>query len=342
VKLLKQVVLGSLPLTGNNRAAEQEERVLDLFRNRIELKKAYIALQAELQNYRDRLKQQEGTLARAQECMEALETRLTQPESGATTLVYYQLRHFWNGGMQLLERFVDERRIQRESLEREQFQRGAQLEGIRRMATVDAALNLASATAGSARATVQELGLLLQRSGSWWQYFKRRDLRRRIAVATGQAAIADMELNTVVAEREALAATAEPEFPGLSLASKRSINSLAIAYAHVLQARLSDSPVFEAASKAIRLREPPDGDYGDFNACRQMMKEIQRARAVLVPGESLREELQSVLQRLADKSRYATEDSSVPEVDALLGSDAAAGTRALKENYWQVSKLLLR
>ena len=53
-----------------------DDRVLHLFRNRAELKKAYSALQDEVQRLKDRIKQQEGATARVQEMLQGLEARL--------------------------------------------------------------------------------------------------------------------------------------------------------------------------------------------------------------------------------------------------------------------------
>ena len=50
-----------------------DDRVLHLFRNRAELKKAYSGLQDELQRLKDRIKQQEGATARVQEMLQGLE-----------------------------------------------------------------------------------------------------------------------------------------------------------------------------------------------------------------------------------------------------------------------------
>ena len=342
MKLLKQVVFNSLPLPGLGRASDHEERVLDLFRNRIELKKAYSSLQTELQNCKDRLKQQEGTLARAQEGMDALEARLSRPETGAPTLVYYQLRELWGFAQQLLCGFIDEQRALQERVERERFDRNAAVETIRRMATVDAALNQASVNAANARTAVQEINQRVQTAQAWWQFFSRRGLRSRLLPAMRLAVQAETELNTVVAEREAAAALAGPEFPGLSVLARRQVNEAVLIYAHLLHAQAADSPAFEAAGKAIRLREVPDKDYGDFNTCRLMMKEAQRLRAMLAQQQELRAALPKLQQRMAEEWRYASDDGCIPDSSALLASAELPGSRILKENIWQINRLLLR
>ncbi len=69
--------------------AEEDHRVLALFRNRAELKKAYGELQEEIYRLKDRIKQQEGATQRVQEMLGALEGRLGFSEtrvSGARVL----------------------------------------------------------------------------------------------------------------------------------------------------------------------------------------------------------------------------------------------------------------
>ena len=86
--------------------SEEEDRVLTLFRNRAELKKAYGELQDEVYRLKDRIKQQEGATQRVQEMLNALETRLGVTDTGYPALVFYQLRRLWQSGRELIEQFV--------------------------------------------------------------------------------------------------------------------------------------------------------------------------------------------------------------------------------------------
>ena len=82
---------------------EDDHRVLTLFRNRAELKKAYGELQEEVYRLKDRIKQQEGATARVQEMLGSLETRLGLTETAYPALVFYQLRALWQRGREILE-----------------------------------------------------------------------------------------------------------------------------------------------------------------------------------------------------------------------------------------------
>ncbi len=106
MKALRQLGFLKLPFGQDNPSQEEDHRVLALFRNRAELKKAYGELQEEIYRLKDRIKQQEGATSRVQEMLNALEMRLGIPESAYPALVFYQLRRLWQTGREMIEQFV--------------------------------------------------------------------------------------------------------------------------------------------------------------------------------------------------------------------------------------------
>src|SRR5260221_11879882 len=121
MKLIRQ--LGFLRLAlGQGRGADPEDgRVLHLFRNRIELKKSYSSALEEVQQLKDRVKQQEGATARGQEMLQGLEARLAQPDTAYPALVFYQLRELWDLGRSLLQQVVSELEAQKIEHERKRY-----------------------------------------------------------------------------------------------------------------------------------------------------------------------------------------------------------------------------
>ena len=91
MKALRQLGFLKLSLRPDG-APDEDHRVLALFRNRAELKKAYGGLQDEVYRLKDLIKQQEGATQRVQEMLGALEVRLGAPETAYPALVFYQLR----------------------------------------------------------------------------------------------------------------------------------------------------------------------------------------------------------------------------------------------------------
>ncbi len=92
MKALKQLGFLKLSLRAERPPPDEDHRVLELFRNRAELKKAYGGLQEETFRLKDLIKQQEGATQRVQEMLNMLEGRLAVPETAYGALVFYQLR----------------------------------------------------------------------------------------------------------------------------------------------------------------------------------------------------------------------------------------------------------
>ena len=92
MKALRQLGFLKLSLRPTDVPPEEDHRVLALFRNRAELKKAYGDLQEETFRLKDLIKQQEGATQRVQDMLNALEGRLGAADTAYPTLVFYQLR----------------------------------------------------------------------------------------------------------------------------------------------------------------------------------------------------------------------------------------------------------
>ncbi len=118
MRALRQLGFLKLPFRQEDKSSEEDHRVLTLFRNRAELKKAYGELQDEIYRLKDRIKQQEGATQRVQEMLSGLEQRLGAQDSGYPALVFYQLRGLWQLGRELIEQFLADLACQLEDRER--------------------------------------------------------------------------------------------------------------------------------------------------------------------------------------------------------------------------------
>jgi hypothetical protein len=317
-----------------------DDRVLHLFRNRAELKKAYSGIQDEVHRLKERIKQQEGATARMQEMLQGLEARLGQPETAYPALVFYQLRELWGLGRTLLTQFVAELAAQREERERRAFfaERNRLLFGRRQ--SVEATLQEAEARAAEARTAVAQLEQQLAQLRRFWHYFKRRELRQRLQTAQLQSLLCVQDLDTARSAREGLEAEPAPEFAGLSLDARRAINLAAIAYAQVLCDRLARSGLVELARGATSRREPPRDDYGDRARCDATMLEIASARTTLQLRTSLTPEIKVRSERLRDLAKYRASADTVPTAESLGG--VTDGSQVLADDLWEIYRVLLR
>jgi hypothetical protein len=338
-KLAKQLSLPAFAFAGGARSSPQDARVLDLFRNRIELKKSYNELQDELRRLRDRLKQQEGVTARSREALEALEQRLAEPRTAYPALVHYQLRALWVQTHESLRQFATELKAQREALEREAQQREFARQQAARRQSATATCNEREQDASEASAEMLHSAQAVRAASAWWLYFRRRGLQRRLAAATHRSLTAADDLAAARELRDAIAAEPEPEFPGLAAATRRAVNMATIAHAQVLYERLSGTGLFELLRDAVNQPEIADDAYGDRGVCEQLLADIAAARLLLQQQVRIKEDVQKCAQSLTALVRYGQEQDTVPESAALAAGPS--GSRVLLEDAWHVRELMI-
>ncbi|MBV8909506.1 MAG: hypothetical protein JOZ89_01980, partial [Gammaproteobacteria bacterium] len=283
----------------------EDTRVLALFRNRAELKKAYAGLQEEIYHLKDLIKLQEAETQRAQDMMSALEARLGAAETAYPTLVFYQLRRLWQSGRDLLTQFVADLVRQQEERERRVHLAQHNRQGFERREAGESELRSAQALhleAGEQLAALEHQRAGLQR---WWHYFKRRALVRRMHAARAALAMATATLAETQASLAAIDTEGAPDFPGLSLSARRAINIAAIAYAEVLCQRLTalKSPLLALAREATARREAGP-DYGSPQECVRLMGEISRALQLLADRTGLAGQIGECSARLNALARY--------------------------------------
>jgi predicted nucleic acid-binding Zn-ribbon protein len=334
--------------------AEQPEdgRVLELFRNRAELKKAYGNAQDEIHRLRDRIKLQEGATARVREMLEALEARLSHPAQGLQALIHYQLRALWAAAQERISILVRELTAQREDFERRQFAANANRRSFDALQAAQRQLAEAERNSADVRAKLADLQQQLQANQTWWRYFGRRRLERRRPVLQAEQRLADADL---AAAREAIAPferSTAPEFPGLSLESRRAINLAAIAFATLIHSRLAGNGMVDRAADAVSRGEPRDLGNANGAAMLGMMGEIVRGRQVIQTSAAAIAEVKAITDQLRAVARYRGAEDTVPVVESLdlariaavqagAPTAATAHVNVLRGDLFGISGLLL-
>jgi hypothetical protein len=145
----------------------------------------------------------------------------------------------------------------------------------------------------------------------------------------------------------------QPEFPGLSVEARRTINMTAIAYAEVLCMRLSGTTLVARAREATARREITD-EYGSRAECEALMAEIERASALIQSKTNIAMEVKERFERLRKIARFRNASDTVPtsdsiafaEGDVLANTAAGAGAaklpNVLAEDTWDLFRVLLR
>ena len=334
---------------------EEDHRVLALFRNRAELKKAYGDLQEETFRLKDLVKQQEGATQRVQEMLNALEGRLGIAETAYPALVFYQLRRLWQTGRELVAAFVADLARQQDERERRAQLAQHNAQQFARRQAAESELREAQSLQEQARAQLEALEGERATLTRFWHYFRRRGLERRITAANVALAGADAAVTQTQTKLDEIARETAPEFEGLSLQARRTINLAAIACAEVLCLRLTElkSPLVELARQAIGRREA-DSDYGSPKECVLLMGEIARAHRLLGERAGLGAEIRTRGERLKSVARYRGPKDTAPQADCLApgegdvlavpaqGGAAARVPNVLAEDTWDLFRVLLR
>jgi len=333
---------------------EEDHRVLELFRNRAELKKAYGELQDEIFRLKDLIKQQEGATQRVQDMLSTLEGRLGNTASAYPALVFYQLRRLWQTGRELITRFVADLVRQQEERERRAHLAQHNRRQFARRQSAQGQLQSAQAAHAEAHAHLETLAQRRAALTRFWHYFKRRAVERALSAAAVTLNRAASQLAQAQQALQAIDEESLPEFPGLSVAARRAVNLAGIAYAEVLCLRLTElkTPLVALAREATGQREAAD-DYGTPKECVLLMGQIARAHALLAAGGALAQEIRARSERLKNVARYRNAQDSTPLADSLAYSEGdilesgplgVAGQlpNVLAEDTWDLFRILLR
>ena len=352
MKSLRQLGFIKLPFRKEAPAAE-DGRVLALFRNRAELKKAYGELQDEIYRLKDRIKQQEGATQRVQEMLGSLEARLGVPESAYPALVFYQLRRLWQSGRELIEQFVADLSRQQEERERRQHVAEHNRRQFGQRQTLESQLSDCRLRAERTAHELTELEADRAKLTKFWHYFKRRALDHRLTTARTAAAQASDSLVEARSVAEAFGKEAVPEFPGLSLDTRRAINLAAISLAEVLCLRLAGTRLVKLAREATGRREATD-EYGSPKECEALMAEIEQAYVLIQARTHIAQEIKIRSDRLKQLARYRNPPDTTPIAESIrlsegdilssepIGASAERIPNVLAEDTWDLFRVLLR
>jgi hypothetical protein len=285
--------------------------------------------------------------------LNALEVRLGVTETGYPALVFYQLRRLWQSGRELIEQCVADLVRKQDERERRQHLAEHNRRQFSRRQAVEKQLRSAESLAAEEANRVAELETERARLTRFWHYFKRRALEQRITSAVAAAVAANAGLTAARADSEEVDKEPTPEFPGLSLESRRAINLAAIAYAETLCLRLVKTRLVTLAREATQRREVTD-DYGSQSECEALMREIENASGLIQGRANIAQEITSRTERLKQVARYRGATDTAPTADSLafsegdvLANDPVGATSArmpnvLAEDTWDLFRILLR
>ncbi|HEV2230041.1 MAG TPA: hypothetical protein VGR86_13920 [Steroidobacteraceae bacterium] len=343
---LRQLGFLKLDLRPDAGTPDHDDRVIELFRNRAELKKAYGGLQEETYRLKDLVKQQEAATQRVQDMLNELEARLSTNETAYATLAFYQLRRLWQNGRELVQQLVADLSRQQDERERKLHLALHNRQQFARRQAAEGQVATARSLSEESTALVARLESELARLTRFWHYFKRKALERRLHGAQAAATAASGTLAQAQAGLEAVNQEPLPDFPGVSLDARRAINLAAIAYAEVLCQRLKviEKPLLQMAREATGRRAAADV-YGTPKECVLLMAQISRAQRLLAARDSLAEEVRARTERLQPAVSYRGPADTCPTSESIAAAPGSADPHVpnvLAEDTWDLFRVLLR
>lgn len=330
---------------------DEDERLMQLFRNRAGLKKAHATLQDELYDLKERFKQQEGATTRMQQQVEALENLLGNPEAGYGALVFYQLRGLWRACNVQLDKFAAELQRQQDERERrkQMFEFNQDLKN--RLAVVDGRLAVAEDATRQQDERKTGLENKLLRLKGFWNYFRRRNLRAELMRQNAHVDAAHRECAQIREQHAALEMEQCPAFPGLTVDGRRAINLATIAYSLILGARLSTHGLASRAKDAMT-RRVHEAQFGTRAECETLMIAIAQALTAVRSRKDLAAEIKGCVDQLREVAQYRAASDTVPLGETLASVVPASpdgramlslsGPQILADDYWHIYKVLMR
>jgi predicted nuclease with TOPRIM domain len=342
-----------MPRADSSQDDHRKAQLLKLYWNRATVKRELKSLQKERHELLDRLKEQEGAIVRAREQLDGLERLLVNPIAAANAMVYFQLRNVWRVASQRLEQFSGELEQQRLQRERKTMHEAALSKRQRRLAAIEDKANELRAERNGLAARAQKLEAKLAGMNSLVKLFKGRRLQARIERIERRAAA----LNTKLDEQQDLSDKIEgeplPEAEGLSVESRRIVNTAVIALAQHLVVHFSANRIAESARESMH-KTVVDMRFGKRRECDRMVENIRSRIADLKEETQLADLVKKRAAMIARELTYRNESDSLPsafcipqikpslnhENNGRRGSDAPIKVNVISDDYWDLSRYL--
>lgn len=330
---------------------EKDDQLLKLYWNRAAVKRELRDLRRERYDLLDRIKEQEAAIGRAKEQLEGLERLLTNPLAAANAMVYFQLRHLWTTASGRLRQFAAELETQREKRERKQLHDAALAKRKRRLDAIVAKLYELEEKRGAVGDDLRRLERQLRRSNFLVKLVRGPKLRRQIAGMKKGCDMLEERVEELKELIEKIQGEPLPELEGLSLDSRRLVNTAVIALAQHLVVHFSEH---DLSSLAKMSTERPVGEmkFGERRDCDRMVERIREKVQELKQQQNIADVVRRRTEMLIPRMRYRGETDAVPlaecvdVIDVTLGaepgqparraSDAPIRINVLAEDYWEL------
>ena len=328
---------------------DENEKLVELFKNRAELKKEFAELRNEQYRLQQRIKEQQGATARITQKLEHLESLLIDPEWVHTVVVFYQLRSINRRCQGKLAKFAEQLKQQRE-----RRQQDGELATWRDQQTSDAAA--VQRQVGELRVAAQTIEdrLLAERSriesmSGLAKVFKGRSASSDLDSLNAELLTVQQEEQELLQKLETIQEREPPDTAGLSIADKRSINFMIIAFAQQLYLQFEDdrlvSLIKESGDKSVGAV-----NYGSKQECDVLLELIVSKSNAIDSVTDFADALKRRAAMIAEHAVFKKDDDVVPLPGTVSTIFSFNSNGVVKEkdanlvgdNYWGLANVLSR
>ena len=308
-----------------------DERLVDLFQKYKLLKKAYDKSATEFASTREELEALRNQAEEMGKRLMALDDFLSDPEKGQSVIVHYQLAQLWSRCNGLVAERAYELSQKHEADEKQQLMVEFATAQRQKLAAAEDKLRFAQAQLDEVSLRKRQLETDLAASQRFWHYFKRKRLVGELANIEATLKPVANRHKELSEEVEGIKQAPTPEYKGLSVQAKRSINLHLIALAQYLYQTLMLNQVAQHAQNTHG-QQPNANVYGDTKTCLQMLVHVGEGNTRLNNDAERQLKLSQRFAHLQEKARYASGTDALPEreVFAAIDGSIGAGTREVK------------
>jgi len=340
-------------LTGLFKAEPEEvqdnDKLVDLFRNRAELKKEFAALRNEKYQLQDRVKQHEGATARVQQKMDHLESLLLDREWVHNVVAFYQLRRMAAHCNAKLARFAEQLKQQREqkvhskAVDEWSAQRDAKAAKIKE-------------AIGKRRLKTQMLEDQLQAErhklttmNGVSKMLRGKGLDAEIEQIATRLELSQAKENELLQSLEGVHNASPPDHEGLDVATKRSINFMILSFAQQLYLHFEEDNLAAMAKEASE-KSVGAVNYGTKYECDEIIALIEKRWDTMESATEHAEVMKKRAQLIAEHAMFRSDDDVIPAPGTAATVYAIDANGVVKrkdanligDNYFGIAKVLSR
>jgi hypothetical protein len=340
-------------LTGLFKAEPEEvqdnDKLVDLFRNRAELKKEFAALRNEKYQLQDRVKQHEGATARVQQKMDHLESLLLDREWVHNVVAFYQLRRMAAHCNAKLARFAEQLKQQREQKIHSKAMARWSAERDAKAAEIEEAIGQRRLKTQMLEDQLQAERHKLTTMNGVSKMLRGKGLDAEIAQITTRVELSQAKENELLRSLEGVHSATPPDQEGLDVATKRSINFMILSFAQQLYLHFEEDNLAAMAKEASE-KSVGAVNYGTKYECDEIIALIEKRWDTMESATEHAEVMKKRAQLIAEHAMFRNDDDVIPAPGTAATVYAIDANGVVKrkdanligDNYFGIAKVLSR